>query len=56
MSGNVRSPASPKRIAMKYRNFPNTDLRLWPGQFTRVSLRLSTLTNATVIPSQAVQT
>ena len=36
--------------------FPNTDLRLWPGQFTRVTLRLTTLSNATVIPSQAVQT
>jgi multidrug efflux system membrane fusion protein len=36
--------------------FPNADLRLWPGQFTRVTLRLTTLSNATVIPSQAVQT
>jgi membrane fusion protein, multidrug efflux system len=36
--------------------FPNTDLRLWPGQFTRVTLRLATLANATVVPSQAVQT
>jgi multidrug efflux system membrane fusion protein len=36
--------------------FPNTDLRLWPGQFTRVTLRLTTLSNATVVPSQAVQT
>jgi multidrug efflux system membrane fusion protein len=35
--------------------FPNKDLRLWPGQFTRVSLRLTTLMNATTIPSQAVQ-
>ena len=35
--------------------FPNKDYRLWPGQFTRVSLRLATLTQATVIPSQAVQ-
>ena len=35
--------------------FPNKDLRLWPGQFTRVSLRLTTLAHATVIPSQAVQ-
>jgi len=35
--------------------FPNRDFRLWPGQFTRVSLRLSTLSHATVIPSQAVQ-
>lgn len=36
--------------------FTNTDGRLWPGQFTRVSLRLTTLANATVVPSQAVQT
>jgi membrane fusion protein, multidrug efflux system len=36
--------------------FPNTDLRLWPGQFTRVTLRLATLPSATVVPSQAVQT
>jgi multidrug efflux system membrane fusion protein len=36
--------------------FDNTDRRLWPGQFARVSLRLDTLPNATVVPSQAVQT
>jgi multidrug efflux system membrane fusion protein len=36
--------------------FANTDLRLWPGQFARVSLQLATLPNATVVPSQAVQT
>lgn len=36
--------------------FPNVDGRLWPGQFTRVSLQLTTLANATVVPSQAVQT
>jgi membrane fusion protein, multidrug efflux system len=36
--------------------FPNSDLRLWPGQFSRVTLRLATLVNATVVPSQAVQT
>jgi multidrug efflux system membrane fusion protein len=35
--------------------FSNKDLRLWPGQFTRISVRLSTLHEATVIPSQAVQ-
>ena len=35
--------------------FPNKDSRLWPGQFTRVSLRLGTISLATVIPSQAVQ-
>jgi multidrug efflux system membrane fusion protein len=36
--------------------FPNHDLKLWPGQFTRVSLRLTTLSNAVIVPSQAVQT
>lgn len=36
-------------------SFDNKDLRLWPGQFTRVTLRLSTLSQATVIPSVAVQ-
>jgi multidrug efflux system membrane fusion protein len=36
--------------------FANRDVRLWPGQFTRVNLRLTTLSNATVVPSQAVQT
>ncbi len=36
--------------------FDNPDRRLWPGQFARVSLRLTTLDNATVVPSQAVQT
>jgi multidrug efflux system membrane fusion protein len=36
--------------------FGNKDVRLWPGQFTRVNLRLTTLHNATVVPSQAVQT
>ncbi|MHC1711871.1 MAG: efflux RND transporter periplasmic adaptor subunit [Solidesulfovibrio sp.] len=32
----------------------NTDHRLWPGQFVRVSLVLSTLRDAVVIPTQAV--
>jgi multidrug efflux system membrane fusion protein len=36
--------------------FANTDRRLVPGQFARVSLRLNTIPNATVVPSQAVQT
>lgn len=36
--------------------FENSDHRLWPGQFARVSLRLRTLSNAVVVPSQAVQT
>src|SRR5262249_51815221 len=36
--------------------FTNTDHRLWPGQFVRVSLRLTTIPNAVVVPSEAVQT
>jgi multidrug efflux system membrane fusion protein len=36
--------------------FDNADRRLWPGQFARVSLRLSTLHNALIVPDRAVQT
>lgn len=36
--------------------FDNKDRRLWPGQFARVSLRLTTIPHAAVIPGQAVQT
>jgi len=36
--------------------FDNSDHRLWPGEFARVTLRLSTLSNATVVSSEAVQT
>jgi multidrug efflux system membrane fusion protein len=36
--------------------FPNEDNALWPGQFVQVALTLSELTNAVVVPSQAVQT
>jgi membrane fusion protein, multidrug efflux system len=36
--------------------FANPDHRLWPGQFSVVSLRLSEDEDATVVPSQAVQT
>jgi multidrug efflux system membrane fusion protein len=36
--------------------FLNSDLRLWPGQFVEVSLRLTSLPGATVVPAQAVQT
>jgi len=35
--------------------FGNTNRMLWPGQFVQVSLSLSNLVNATVVPSQAVQ-
>lgn len=36
--------------------FPNADSTLWPGQFVTLTLTLSELTNAIVVPSQAVQT
>lgn len=36
--------------------FDNPDRRMWPGQFARVSLRLATLPQAIVVPSEAVQT
>ncbi|MEJ2007251.1 MAG: efflux RND transporter periplasmic adaptor subunit [Acidobacteriota bacterium] len=36
--------------------FANGDRRLWPGQFVNVILDLSVQKNATVVPSQAVQT
>lgn len=36
--------------------FANTDRRLWPGQFSDVVLTLATQSNATVVPSAAVQT
>src|SRR5215471_3313464 len=35
--------------------FRNTDLRLWPGQFTNIALTLSTHEGAVVVPSDAVQ-
>ncbi len=36
--------------------FPNTNRKLWPGEFVRVTLRLTTQNNALVVPNQAVQT
>jgi len=36
--------------------FPNEDNVLWPGQFVTLTLTLSELTNAVVVPSQTVQT
>jgi membrane fusion protein, multidrug efflux system len=35
--------------------FDNTDHLLWPGQFVNVLLTLDTQSNATVVPSEAVQ-
>jgi multidrug efflux system membrane fusion protein len=36
--------------------FPNTDRRLWPGQFVNVVVTLTTDPKAIVVPSVAVQT
>jgi multidrug efflux system membrane fusion protein len=36
--------------------FPNSDHQLWPGQFVRVTLRLTTQQNAVVVPNEAIQT
>ena len=36
-------------------NFPNDDLRLWPGQFVNARLLLSTRRNGLVVPASVVQ-
>jgi multidrug efflux system membrane fusion protein len=36
--------------------FTNHDHKLWPGEFVRVTLRLTTQQNAVVVPNAAVQT
>ncbi len=36
--------------------FPNADRKLWPGEFVRVNLRLTTQPDALTVPNQAVQT
>jgi len=41
-------------IALKA-TFPNDDLRLWPGQFVNVTLKLGVQPNAVVVPSAATQ-
>jgi multidrug efflux system membrane fusion protein len=35
--------------------FTNSDHKLWPGQFVRVTLRLTTQHNAVTVPNEAVQ-
>jgi len=35
--------------------FENKDLKLWPGQFLNVTLRLTTQANAITVPNEAVQ-
>lgn len=50
---NAVAPAT-GTLAMKAL-LPNGDERLWPGQFVTVSLTLSTLAGAAVVPAEAVQ-
>src|SRR5206468_7742320 len=35
--------------------FPNNDHKLWPGQFVRVTLKLTTQRDAVVVPNESVQ-
>ena len=35
--------------------FPNSDLKLWPGQFVNARLLITTRTNSLVVPEPAIQ-
>jgi multidrug efflux system membrane fusion protein len=53
----IDNSVDPSTGAIKLKGtFPNTNRALWPGKFVRVSLRLGTLRNALLLPTQAVQT
>ena len=53
----IDNSVDPSTGAIKLKGtFPNTNRTLWPGKFVRVSLRLGTLQNAMLVPTQAVQT
>lgn len=52
--GNAVDPAT-GTIQLKG-TFPNTDRRLWPGQFANVVLTLTVRSGAVIVPSQAIQT
>jgi multidrug efflux system membrane fusion protein len=52
--GNAVDPAT-GTIQLKG-TFPNTDRRLWPGQFVNVVLTLAVRSDAVVVPSEAIQT
>src|SRR5580700_11089829 len=63
-----RAPEEVRNLALRRHNvdmttgtiklkgtFPNTDHKMWPGQYVNVVLRLTTRPNALVVPNQAVQ-
>jgi membrane fusion protein, multidrug efflux system len=50
---NAVDPAT--RTILLKATFPNTDKRLWPGQFVNVILTLTVRPRAVVIPSRAIQ-
>ena len=53
----IDNSVDPSTGAIKLKGtFQNTDRTLWPGKFVRVSLRLGMLQDATLVPTQAVQT
>jgi multidrug efflux system membrane fusion protein len=60
VAGNLRfidNVVDPSTDTIKLKGeFSNSDHRLWPGQFARVSVRVATIPNALVLPNQAVQT
>ncbi len=53
----IDNSVDPSTGAIKLKGtFPNTNRTLWPGKFVRVTLRLGTIQNALLVPTQAVQT
>jgi multidrug efflux system membrane fusion protein len=53
----IDNSVDPTTGAIKLKaTFANTNRALWPGKFVRVTLRLGTIQNATMVPAQAVQT
>jgi multidrug efflux system membrane fusion protein len=53
----IDNAVDPTTGAIKLKGtFPNRERRLWPGKYVRVILRLGTVQNALLVPTQAVQT
>jgi len=53
----IDNAVDPTTGAIKLKGtFPNKNHRLWPGKFVRVVLRLATVEDALLVPTQAVQT